>query len=68
MNAADEIAVEAFLEGRISFPAIHETVAETLAGMTVRAPGTIAEVLEIDREARNLARELVTARANAVTA
>ena len=36
LNAADEIAVEAFLAGRISFPGIAATVAETLEQVPVR--------------------------------
>jgi 1-deoxy-D-xylulose-5-phosphate reductoisomerase len=68
LNAADEIAVEAFLQGKIAFPAIHEIVRETLSRMPVRAPGTVGDVLEIDAESREMARELVTARAGAVTA
>jgi len=68
LNAADEIAVEAFLEGRMAFPSIYEVVSETLARMPARSPRTVAEILEIDGEARNLAREMVTARAGAVTA
>jgi len=68
LNAADEIAVGAFLEGRLAFPAIYEVVAETLARMPARSPRTVAQILEIDGEARNVAREMVTARANAVTA
>lgn len=59
LNAADEIAVEAFLEGRISFPAIAGLVEETLAQMSNRQPESIEEVLEIDGEARALARRLV---------
>ena len=66
LNAADEIAVEAFLDGRISFPAVWEVVGETLSKMPVRHPATVGDVLEIDRESRSLARELV-ARARAVT-
>jgi 1-deoxy-D-xylulose-5-phosphate reductoisomerase len=69
LNAADEIAVEAFLAGRISFPAIWEVVQETLWKMPVRQPATVGEILEIDRASRILARELVLARsAAAVTA
>jgi 1-deoxy-D-xylulose-5-phosphate reductoisomerase len=68
LNAADEIGVEAFLEGRMAFPSIYEVVAETLARMPARTPRTISEVLEIDAEARRMARELVTSRASAVTA
>jgi 1-deoxy-D-xylulose-5-phosphate reductoisomerase len=66
LNAADEIAVEAFLEGRISFPAIWEVVQDTLAKMPVRRPATVGEILEIDRESRSMARQLVVARTAAV--
>ncbi len=62
LNAADEVAVEAFLEKRISYPAIHEIVSETLSKMPSRTPSTVGEILEIDRESRALARQLVTAR------
>jgi 1-deoxy-D-xylulose-5-phosphate reductoisomerase len=68
LNAADEIAVEAFLAGRISFPAIAEVVAETLSRTPVRRPGSVGEILAIDRESRECARGLVAARAAAVTA
>jgi 1-deoxy-D-xylulose-5-phosphate reductoisomerase len=66
LNAADEIAVEAFLQGRIGFPGIAEIVEETLSRVPLRWPGTVAEVLEIDRESRAVAGELVVARAAAV--
>jgi 1-deoxy-D-xylulose-5-phosphate reductoisomerase len=58
LNAADEIAVGAFLEGRISFPGIAEVVEETLAKVPARHPHSIAEVLEIDAESRLVARGL----------
>jgi 1-deoxy-D-xylulose-5-phosphate reductoisomerase len=45
LNAADEIAVEAFLAGEIPFPAIAATVAETLDRIPGGNPQTIAEVL-----------------------
>ena len=38
LNAADEIAVEAFLEERIGYPAIYEIVSETLSNMPERRP------------------------------
>ncbi len=63
LNAADEIAVEAFLDRRIGFLSIYEIVSETLSRMPVRTPRTIDDILEIDDESRTLARELVTARA-----
>ncbi|MDQ2840478.1 MAG: 1-deoxy-D-xylulose-5-phosphate reductoisomerase [Acidobacteriota bacterium] len=59
LNSADEIAVEAFLAGRIPFPAIAETVEETLGRQTSREPGTIEEVLAIDGESRELARRVI---------
>jgi len=70
LNAADEIAVEAFLQGRIAFPVIGDLVQETLSRVPVRTPRTVAEILEIDGESRQVARELVAARstAGAVTA
>jgi 1-deoxy-D-xylulose-5-phosphate reductoisomerase len=63
LNAADEIAVEAFLLGKIGFLSIYEIVAETLSKMPVCSPRTVGDILEIDRESRALARELVAARA-----
>jgi 1-deoxy-D-xylulose-5-phosphate reductoisomerase len=69
LNAADEIAVEAFLEGKIGFPSISEIVSETLSKMPAREPRTVGEILEIDRESRAVARNLVRTRAvSAVTA
>ena len=63
LNAADEIAVEAFLLGKIGFLSIYEIVSETLSKMPVCSPRTVGDILEVDRESRALARELVTARA-----
>jgi 1-deoxy-D-xylulose-5-phosphate reductoisomerase len=59
LNAADEIAVEAFLAGRISFPGIARIVAETLERVPNRTPRSVEEVLEIDRASRQTARALV---------
>jgi 1-deoxy-D-xylulose-5-phosphate reductoisomerase len=66
LNAADEVAVEAFLEGRISFPGICDIVRSTLERVPLRTPRSIAETLEIDREARAKASELVIAGAGAL--
>jgi 1-deoxy-D-xylulose-5-phosphate reductoisomerase len=62
LNAADEIGVEAFLHGEISFPAIAEIVEETLERVPQREPGSIQEVLEIDRHSRSVALEIVRKR------
>jgi len=59
LNAADEIAVEAFLAGKISFPAIAETIDETLQRVPSREPRSVQEVLEIDRESRETARKVM---------
>jgi 1-deoxy-D-xylulose-5-phosphate reductoisomerase len=63
LNAADEIAVEAFLQGRIGFLSIHEIVQETLSRMPSRTPASVGDILEIDRESRTLAREVTNCRA-----
>jgi 1-deoxy-D-xylulose-5-phosphate reductoisomerase len=70
LNAADEVAVEAFLQERIGFLAISEVVRETLTRVPIRTARTVDEVLGIDGESRRVARELVAARstAGAVTA
>jgi 1-deoxy-D-xylulose-5-phosphate reductoisomerase len=59
LNAADEIAVEAFLGRRIPFMGIPRTIEAVLASTSEAHPATIAEVLAADREARQCARALV---------
>ncbi|HTC88138.1 MAG TPA: 1-deoxy-D-xylulose-5-phosphate reductoisomerase, partial [Bryobacteraceae bacterium] len=63
LNAADEIAVEAFLNGQISFSAIAAVVEETLARVPNREAGSIQEILEIDEQSRSTARNFVGERA-----
>lgn len=58
LNAANEVAVEEFLAGRISFPRIWETVARVLDGTADAAVGGIGELLEADRVARELAHRM----------
>ena len=59
LNAADEIAVAAFLERRIPFMGIPRTIEQVLAATPEAHPTTIAEVLAADREARERARALL---------
>jgi 1-deoxy-D-xylulose-5-phosphate reductoisomerase len=59
LNAADEIAVEAFLAGRIGFPQIAEVVEQTLNRIPNRQPASVRDILSIDEESRAKARELV---------
>jgi len=60
LNAADEVAVEAFLERKIPFMGIPRTIEQVLASTPEAHPGTIAEVLTRDREAREMARALMS--------
>lgn len=63
LNAADEIAVEAFLEKRIGYSSIYEIVAETLSKMPERNLLTVGDILEMDWDSRVVARQMVSARA-----
>jgi 1-deoxy-D-xylulose-5-phosphate reductoisomerase len=61
LNAADEIAVEAFLQGRITFPQIARVVQDTLEKMPERQPSSIDDILTIDASARRVARDVIEA-------
>ena len=60
LNAADEVAVEAFLDHHIPFTGIPDTIERVLASTPESHPATIAEVLAADRQARESARALVS--------
>ncbi|MDL1860828.1 1-deoxy-D-xylulose-5-phosphate reductoisomerase [Betaproteobacteria bacterium PRO7] len=55
LNAANEIAVEAFLERRLPFVAIAAVIEETLGRLAPAAPQSVDEVLAIDGAARRAA-------------
>lgn len=59
LNAADEVAVEAFLHERIPFPAIADVVAQALESVPHRALDNIEDVLESDRLGRAAATRAV---------
>jgi 1-deoxy-D-xylulose-5-phosphate reductoisomerase len=59
LNAANEIAVEAFLERRIGFMAIAATVDAVLNALPNRNPNGLDDVLAADAEARRLAAEII---------
>jgi 1-deoxy-D-xylulose-5-phosphate reductoisomerase len=59
LNASDEVAVDAFLEGIIPFSAIPRTIEAVLEVTAARHPETIQEVLQLDEEARRVARSVV---------
>jgi 1-deoxy-D-xylulose-5-phosphate reductoisomerase len=54
-NAANEVAVAAFLEGRLPFRGIPEVVGETLAASDCTAARDVDDLVDVDREARELA-------------
>ncbi|MEX2623856.1 MAG: 1-deoxy-D-xylulose-5-phosphate reductoisomerase [Acidimicrobiia bacterium] len=58
-NAADEIAVEAFLQGRLGFTGISRVVASTLEAVAWRELAEVEAVMEVDREARQTAASLI---------
>ncbi len=68
LNAADEIAVAAFLEGRIPFTGIARTIEQVLAETPSHAPASIEEVLSADRMARECAQGMIARHAPAVRA
>ena len=63
LNAADEIAVDAFLRREIPFLGIPRTIEEVLERTPDSHPETIAGVLEADSQARERAREVISAAA-----
>ena len=60
-NAANEIAVEAFLKGQIPFLAIPRVVEDTIATIPNFEPTDLAAVLTADSEARRVARQSIEA-------
>jgi 1-deoxy-D-xylulose-5-phosphate reductoisomerase len=57
LNAANEVAVAAFLRGTIGFPAIHSLNRRTLDDLAGRftAPGSVDELIALDTRAREVA-------------
>jgi len=60
LNAADEVAVAAFLAGNIGFDEIPRIIEDTVSASDSGKLGTIAKVLEADSEARRYAQERVS--------
>ncbi|NGY03559.1 1-deoxy-D-xylulose-5-phosphate reductoisomerase [Solimonas terrae] len=61
LNAANEVAVQAFLEGRLSYPGIAQVIEKTLAAATRRtaAAGDLDAILAVDAAARAQAQEAI---------
>ncbi len=60
LNAADEIAVASFLDGKIAFNDIPRTIEQVLDETGATHPESINKVLEIDSQARLVAAQVVT--------
>lgn len=54
-NASDEVAVAAFLNGRLGFRSITSVIERTLEGLGVQSVESVDDVLAVDQEARSLA-------------
>ncbi|MEM9311589.1 MAG: 1-deoxy-D-xylulose-5-phosphate reductoisomerase [Pseudomonadota bacterium] len=59
LNAANEVAVAAFLDGKVAFGQITQIVEETLAALSAPSPGSMNDVLALDADARATAENLV---------
>ena len=60
LNAANEVAVEAFLEGRIRFTDIPAVIDQVMQVASVSEPTRLEDVLAIDEEGRRMAREALS--------
>ena len=52
LNAANEVAVQAFLDGEIRFDHIHQVNLETLSSVVPSNPGSLADLMQIDADSR----------------
>ena len=59
LNASNEVAVQAFLDGRIGFTQIAEVVADTMAHAIFKEPDSLSGVQESDKEARAISAEII---------
>jgi 1-deoxy-D-xylulose-5-phosphate reductoisomerase len=64
LNASNEIAVQAFLAGRVRFDQIHTVNAETLAAVQPTPPGSLGDLMALDAETRQMAESVVSRLAN----
>ncbi len=62
LNAADEVAVEAFLDDRIGFSDLPHVVRDVMDSVGLRRANSPGEILDLDREVRRVARDYVQRR------
>ena len=60
LNASNEIAVEAFLDGDLPFTGITELVGDVLQAVSVGEPKTIDDVIALDLDIRARTRALIS--------
>jgi 1-deoxy-D-xylulose-5-phosphate reductoisomerase len=60
LNAANEVAVEAFLARNIRFDQIHRVNLETLSAVRPAQPKSLEDLLALDADSRSAARRVVT--------
>jgi len=63
LSAASEVAVDAFLDGRLRWPMIADVVAAVLDAHDTSMPGTVGDVIDADRRGRDAASAVVAAMA-----
>jgi 1-deoxy-D-xylulose-5-phosphate reductoisomerase len=61
LNAANEIAVQSFLDSELPFISIAQVIEQTLADISVESADTLDIILEADRQARLKAQEIIAA-------
>ena len=61
LNAANEVAVEAFLDQRLAFTGIPVVIEHCLTQLAAGAENTLEEILSADREARRVAGDWIAA-------
>ncbi|MBP8985237.1 MAG: 1-deoxy-D-xylulose-5-phosphate reductoisomerase [Syntrophobacterales bacterium] len=66
MNAANEVAVEAFLGGKIGFTDIAAVIEKTMQGLESREAGSVEDILDADRRARKFAAAYVEGAARTI--
>ena len=62
LNAANEIAVEAFLKGKILFPQITQTIEKVLEGHTTQRVSSCSDIFEIDSMTRRQTEDRIARR------
>jgi len=64
LNAANEIAVKAFLTKRIGFVGISDLIASTLDSLPIESVSSVAHLIEVDQQARRYANDWITSFTN----